>query len=210
MAKVRKARYHPGVSRSAAAQAEHFRPCLSRSPADLEPSPEAASRPAMTACRHHRGGQGAGRVDGLRPDATVVAAISEGNTPPVAANAATVKALSLGVASFVMTAGGWEVEFYADEYGREPCREWAERLSPTKKAAFMAAVEVVLTPQGINVASNEFGKALGGGLYELRIRQTATEIRQRVAGLPLMILAHRPKLCCCGCSSALLAARSSC
>lgn len=83
-----------------------------------------------------------------------------------------------------MTEGAWQVEFYADEQGREPCREWAERLSPTKKAAFLAAVEVVLTPQGINVASNEFGKALGGGLYELRIRQTATEIRQRVAGLP--------------------------
>jgi hypothetical protein len=83
-----------------------------------------------------------------------------------------------------MGEGDWQVEFYADEQGREPCREWAERLSPTKKAAFLAGVEVVLTRQGINVASNEFGKALGGGLYELRIRQTATEIRQRVAGLP--------------------------
>ena len=83
-----------------------------------------------------------------------------------------------------MTEGAWRVEFYADDQGREPCREWAERLSPTKKAAFLAAIEVVLTPQGINVASNEFGKALGDGLYELRIRQTATEIRQRVADLP--------------------------
>jgi putative component of toxin-antitoxin plasmid stabilization module len=83
-----------------------------------------------------------------------------------------------------MTDSGWEVEFYTDEDGRAPCREWADRLSPTKKAAFMAAVKVVLIPQGINVASNEFGKALGGGLYELRIRQTATEIRKRVAGLP--------------------------
>jgi putative component of toxin-antitoxin plasmid stabilization module len=83
-----------------------------------------------------------------------------------------------------MTEGAWHVEFYADEQGRQPCQEWAERLSPTKKAAFLAAIEVVLTPQGINVASNEFGKALGDGLYELRIRQTATEIRQRVAGLP--------------------------
>jgi putative component of toxin-antitoxin plasmid stabilization module len=83
-----------------------------------------------------------------------------------------------------MTEGAWQVEFYADEQGREPCREWAERLSPIKRAAFVAAVEVVLTRQGINVASNEFGKALGGGLYELRIRQSAAEIRQRVAGLP--------------------------
>ena len=83
-----------------------------------------------------------------------------------------------------MTEGAWQVEFYADEQGREPCREWAERLSPAKKAAFLAAVEFVLTRQGINVASSEWGRALGDGLYELRIRQTATEIRQRVAGLP--------------------------
>jgi hypothetical protein len=55
---------------------------------------------------------------------------------------------------------------------------------PPKKLPSLRAVEVVLTPQGINVASNEFGRALGGGLYELRIRQTATEIRRRVAGLP--------------------------
>ena len=91
-----------------------------------------------------------------------------------------------------MTEGDWQVEFYADEQGREPCREWAERLSPTKRAAFLAAVEVVLTQQGINVASNEFGKALGGGLYELRIRQTATEIRQRVTGLPPDDLGNLP------------------
>jgi hypothetical protein len=89
-----------------------------------------------------------------------------------------------GVPSFAMTEGDWQVEFYADDQGREPCREWAERLSPVKNAAFRAAVEFVLTPQGINVAGTEFGKPLGGGLYELRIRQTATEIRQRVTGLP--------------------------
>jgi putative component of toxin-antitoxin plasmid stabilization module len=91
-----------------------------------------------------------------------------------------------------MDEGDWQVEFYADERGREPCREWAEKLSPIKRAAFLAAVEVVLTRQGINVASNEFGKALGGGLYELRIRQTAIEIRQRVAGLPPNELGDSP------------------
>jgi putative component of toxin-antitoxin plasmid stabilization module len=82
-----------------------------------------------------------------------------------------------------MTEGDWQVEFYADDQGREPCREWAERLSRTKKEAFLAAVAVVLTPLGINVARTEFGKPLGDGLYELRIRQTATEIRRRAANL---------------------------
>ncbi|MGH3217915.1 MAG: hypothetical protein ACRDPY_04155 [Streptosporangiaceae bacterium] len=83
-----------------------------------------------------------------------------------------------------MTEGEWDVEFYADENGREPCREWADRLSPTKKAAFIAGVNIVLRQQGINVAATEFGKALGGGLYELRLRQTAEEIYQRLGGLP--------------------------
>jgi hypothetical protein len=78
----------------------------------------------------------------------------------------------------------WDVEFYADEHGREPCREWAEKLSPLKRAAFRAAVETLLVKRGLDVVSSEFGKALGKGLYELRLRQTAEEIRQRVAGLP--------------------------
>lgn len=30
----------------------------------------------------------------------------------------------------------WTVEFYKDGDGREPCREWAERLSPQKSAGF--------------------------------------------------------------------------
>jgi putative component of toxin-antitoxin plasmid stabilization module len=91
-----------------------------------------------------------------------------------------------------MTDGIWEVEYYSDENGREPCREWAEKLSPVKKAAFLATVELVLTQYGTDVARTEFGKALGGGLYELRIRQTATEVRQRVAGLPPDDLGAQP------------------
>jgi hypothetical protein len=91
-----------------------------------------------------------------------------------------------------MTDGIWEVEYYSDENGREPCREWAERLSAVKKAAFLAAVEVVLTRYGTDAVRTEFGKALGGGLYELRIRQTAAEVRQRVAGLPPDDLGAQP------------------
>jgi hypothetical protein len=110
-----------------------------------------------------------------------------------------------------MTEEAWQVEFYVDERGRAPCREWAEQLSPTKNAAFLAAVEFVLTRQGINVASNEWGKALGGGLYELRIRQTATEIRQRVTDLPPEDPGDFPaEAGCYGCSFAPLAARSFC
>jgi putative component of toxin-antitoxin plasmid stabilization module len=82
-----------------------------------------------------------------------------------------------------MAQGGWDVEFYADEDGREPCREWADDLSLQKRAAFMAAVRLVLQPRGLDVVETEFGKPLGGGLYELRVRWTADEIRHKFGDL---------------------------
>lgn len=77
----------------------------------------------------------------------------------------------------------WRVEFYADDSGCEPCREWADDLSPQKRAAFSAAVRLVLARRGLDVTATEYGKALGGGLYEFRIRWTAAEIGHKVAGL---------------------------
>jgi len=84
----------------------------------------------------------------------------------------------------VADSGEWDVEFYADEQGREPCRAWADDLSPQKKAAFIEAVRLVLARRGLGVVESEYGKALGGGLYELRVRWSAAEIRHKVHGLP--------------------------
>lgn len=78
----------------------------------------------------------------------------------------------------------WQVEFYADKNGREPCREWAERLSPQKRAAFIAATRLVLARRGLDVVTTEYGKALGEGLYEFRIRWSAAEIAHKMSGLP--------------------------
>lgn len=77
----------------------------------------------------------------------------------------------------------WEVEFYADKDGREPCREWAEQLSPQKWAAFTAAVSLVLARRGLDVVQTEFGKALGDGLYEFRVRWSPAEIAHKLGGL---------------------------
>jgi putative component of toxin-antitoxin plasmid stabilization module len=62
--------------------------------------------------------------------------------------------------------------------------EWADDLSPQKRAAFAAAVRFVLTRRGLDVVETEYGKALGDGLYELRVRWTASEIRHKIEGLP--------------------------
>jgi hypothetical protein len=75
--------------------------------------------------------------------------------------------------------GDWTVEFYMDDQGREPCREWAEGLSPQKNAALRAVLKHVLIPRGLGVLESEYGKALGRSLYELRIRWTAAEIEHK-------------------------------
>ncbi len=81
------------------------------------------------------------------------------------------------------TSGVWTVEFYCDDSGREPCREWADSLSVQKKAAFQAVLQLVLIPRGLDIVGSEYGKALGQGLYELRIRWTAAEVAHKLTGL---------------------------
>src|SRR5258708_36370224 len=61
-----------------------------------------------------------------------------------------------------------------------PDSEWADGLSPQKRAAFAAAVRLVLARRGLDVVETEDGKALGDGLYEVRVRLTASEIRHQV------------------------------
>ena len=78
-----------------------------------------------------------------------------------------------------MTPGDWDIEFYADEDGREPCREWMEDLSSIKRKAIEEAIDVVLTKRGLAVVETEYGRALGQGLYEFRLRWTAAEVRQK-------------------------------
>jgi putative component of toxin-antitoxin plasmid stabilization module len=72
----------------------------------------------------------------------------------------------------------YELEFY-EENGREPVRDWLDSLTEHKRAAALRALSIILADQGADVAQSEFGKALGGGLYELRIRHSAQEIVDR-------------------------------
>jgi phage-related protein len=75
-----------------------------------------------------------------------------------------------------MSAGeAWSLEFYAAPDGREPCREWLNRLSEPKRDALLVAFEHVLARLGPDVCESEWGKALGAGLYEFRVRHTAEE-----------------------------------
>ncbi len=74
----------------------------------------------------------------------------------------------------------WKVVFYRDLVTHEqPAREWLVELrksEPEKYAAALAAIKRVLAAHGIDVCETEWGKNLGSGLYEFRIRHPAGTI----------------------------------
>lgn len=70
----------------------------------------------------------------------------------------------------------WEIEFFARDDGTEPMRRFLEDLSEDKADALLKALELVLGRLGLDVCRTEWGKALGAGLYEFRVRHDAHEI----------------------------------
>lgn len=65
----------------------------------------------------------------------------------------------------------YELEFYEDENGDQPVRRWLrDELSPRKRRALGAAMQRVLQTLGIGVCATEYGKQLGRGLFEFRLR----------------------------------------
>ncbi len=65
----------------------------------------------------------------------------------------------------------YDIEFYTTDDGDEPVRRWIkDELTPTKRRAIGAAMNRILAQEGVNVCKSEWGKALGRGLYEFRLR----------------------------------------
>jgi hypothetical protein len=73
----------------------------------------------------------------------------------------------------------YELEFFEDDSGHEPALDWMDDLTPTKRRALTAALEQILEVEGINVCSSEYGKNLGGSLFEFRLRKNLEEILGR-------------------------------
>lgn len=59
-----------------------------------------------------------------------------------------------------------------------PFETWMEELSKVKQIALDRALNLVLAYEGSGVVSGEWGKNLGAGLLEFRIRRTAQEVEQ--------------------------------
>ncbi|MHB1446617.1 MAG: hypothetical protein ACYCTI_00640 [Acidimicrobiales bacterium] len=55
-------------------------------------------------------------------------------------------------------------------------------LTDIELAALLAGLEHVLSHRGVAVCETEWGKQLGAGIFEFRIRHTAAEIERMFAG----------------------------
>jgi hypothetical protein len=78
-----------------------------------------------------------------------------------------------------MHGGDWTIEMYVDSAGRCPVRDWLDDLPAPSRAAVLALVDVALRVHGNDVCNTEYGKNLGAGLYEGRIRQDAATIYRK-------------------------------
>ncbi|HET7752874.1 MAG TPA: hypothetical protein VFK85_03105 [Anaeromyxobacteraceae bacterium] len=65
----------------------------------------------------------------------------------------------------------YEIEFYEDEYGDAPVLRWLrEELSSRKRRALGTAMNRVLQVLGIGVCDTKYGRQLGKGVFEFRLR----------------------------------------
>jgi len=56
--------------------------------------------------------------------------------------------------------------------------EWLRRLPEPKRAAWLAFVDFALMPMGKDISQSGYVKALGQGLFELRVDHNAAELAQ--------------------------------
>jgi hypothetical protein len=78
-----------------------------------------------------------------------------------------------------VAAAPYEIEFYEDDAGNEPALVFMRSLRGVKKRAIGVAINEVLQYLGPDVAEGNFGRNVGGGLYEFRLDQDAEQILRR-------------------------------
>lgn len=71
----------------------------------------------------------------------------------------------------------WNAEFYENIHGARPVETWLDSLTEQKFAVMDAAILLVLQSRGLALGDTKWLTALGGGLWEFRVRNTATEIK---------------------------------
>ncbi|HVT07519.1 MAG TPA: hypothetical protein VHO67_08680 [Polyangia bacterium] len=78
-----------------------------------------------------------------------------------------------------MTTPPYTLEFYEDEHGHEPVLDWLRGLTASKRRAIGVAMFEILQYEGPHVVGTNFGKGLGGGVFEFRLDQDAAQVLAR-------------------------------
>jgi len=77
----------------------------------------------------------------------------------------------------------FRIEFWEDEHGAKPVLEWIRgELTPEQRAALGKSMQHTLQVLGVGVCATQFGKQLGDGLCEFRLRYDIAEVRARFEG----------------------------
>lgn len=77
--------------------------------------------------------------------------------------------------------------FFVEDDGKTLVRDWLRSLSLTKKQALGTAMREILQALGVGVCGTEFGKQLGRGLFEFRVRQKAEEVKAKLPPEDLLL-----------------------
>jgi hypothetical protein len=67
----------------------------------------------------------------------------------------------------------YDLEFFVEDDGTEPVLAWIKNdLTATQRQAIGTAMRRILQADGVQVCSTPWGRQLGGGLFEFRVRRT--------------------------------------
>lgn len=72
----------------------------------------------------------------------------------------------------------YRIDFYEDESGRKPTLDWIrDDLDVRRRRVLGTAMREILQQQGVGVCGTPFGRQLGGGLFEFRLRDSELLLR---------------------------------
>lgn len=71
----------------------------------------------------------------------------------------------------------WRIEYSGEHFER-----FVRKLPEYDQAVLVAAVEQVLAVEGIDICDGEWGKSLGQGLYEFRVRRPPSRFSGPIGG----------------------------
>jgi hypothetical protein len=111
-----------------------------------------------------------------------------------------------------MNPENFHLEFYESDGGTMPVLEWLNKLESSdgaKHDAVVYGLQVILAREGAGVCGTEFGKNLGKGLCEFRLRHTRDELQAKAEPHKAGSARARIRLrCSSGCSSPFTGTRS--